>query len=65
MVGYLRECRLNAAKKLLASTDKTVREISLESGFGDYPHFCKIFLAEIGVTPSGYREKVKKLMQIL
>ena len=65
MVGYLRECRLNAAKKLLASTDKTVREISLESGFGDYPHFCKIFLAEIGVTPSGYREKVKKMMQIL
>ena len=59
MISYLRECRINAAKKMLFTTDKTVREISLNCGFGDYPHFCKIFLRSTGCTPSEYREKIK------
>ena len=57
MISYLRECRIEAAKKLLSTTDRKVREISFECGFGDYPHFCKIFLSETGYTPSEYRKK--------
>lgn len=61
MVGYLRECRLSEAKRLLSETDKTVREISLECGYGDYPHFCKTFLLATGLTPSGFREKYRNI----
>ena len=62
MVAYLRECRIDAAKNMLTSTDKTVREISLDCGFSDYPHFCKIFLSETGFTPSSWRENQKNLL---
>lgn len=52
---YLTTIRLNAARKLLTTTDRLVSEIAAETGFWDQSHFVKAFKAERGQTPSQYR----------
>ena len=47
---YLNTIRLNAARKLLTTTDKLVSEIAAETGFWDQSHFVKAFKAERGIT---------------
>ena len=54
-VGYLKKVRLEAARELLSSTGKTVKEISEEVGFSDHVHFTKEFLRLYGITPGKYR----------
>lgn len=52
---YLITIRLNAARKLLESTDKLISEIALETGFFDQSHLTRIFKKERGMTPGEYR----------
>ena len=52
---YLTTIRLNAARKLLTTTDKLISDIANETGFWDQSHFIKTFKAERGLTPSQYR----------
>ena len=47
--------RLNAARRLLETTDKLVSEIAVEAGFWDQSHLTKLFKRERGVTPGEYR----------
>ena len=54
---YVTTIRINAARKLLISTDKLLTDIALETGFWDQSHFVKAFKAERGLTPSRYRRK--------
>jgi AraC family L-rhamnose operon regulatory protein RhaS len=54
---YLIRIRLEAAKRLLASTARSVTEIALEVGFGDASHFTKSFRAREGMTPSAWRKR--------
>ena len=54
-VHYITQKRLEDAKKLLTSTNKTVTDIAVEVGFNDYFYFLKTFKKVIGVTPSQYR----------
>lgn len=53
---YLIRIRLEAAKRLLASTTRSVTAIALEVGFGDASHFTKSFRAREGMTPSAWRK---------
>lgn len=58
-VTYLRELRMNEAKKLLAETDKKVLEISQLVGYENEKHFMKQFKLVCGVSPSEYRKNMK------
>ena len=47
--------RVQAAQKLLISSDKSISEIALMVGYEDYNYFTKVFKKLVGITPSKYR----------
>lgn len=51
--------RINAAKKLLSNSDKTISEIALLIGYEDYNYFTKVFKNIVGITPSHYRNTIR------
>ncbi len=53
--SYLTSYRINTAKILLRSTDKSVAEIAAECGFSDTSNFITHFKKRIGESPSQYR----------
>jgi transcriptional regulator GlxA family with amidase domain len=54
-VAYLNRFRVARARSLLASTDKAISEISLETGFCNQSYFGVIFRRITGMTPLEYR----------
>lgn len=58
-VNYLKNIRMEEAKKLLAETDMRVIEISQKVGYDNEKHFMKIFKNSCGVSPSEYRKNMK------
>lgn len=58
-VNYLKELRVNEAKRLLAETDMRVIEISQRVGYENEKHFMKIFKSVSGVSPTEYRKNVQ------
>lgn len=56
-VGYLRDVRLQHAKRLLLEApDLTVAEIAARCGFASAAYFCKVFRTAERMTPKRYRE---------
>jgi AraC-like DNA-binding protein len=53
---YLTERRLEAARRLLETTDRTVEEIAESIGFESLAHFTRRFKAAVGVPPGRYRQ---------
>jgi PAS domain S-box-containing protein len=53
--AYLTDVRLKAACHFLATTDLSMSEIALQTGFYDQSHFTNQFVKHQGVTPSKYR----------
>lgn len=58
-VNYLKELRVNEAKRLLAETDLRVIEISQQVGYENEKHFMKIFKSVSGVSPTEYRKNMQ------
>lgn len=56
MKAYIQSLRLEYAKKLLISTEESVRQICEESGFDDFPNFIKRFKAYHKMTPTELRK---------
>jgi AraC-like DNA-binding protein len=54
-VAYLNRFRVALAQHLLASTDKAIADISLETGFCNQSYFGMIFRRLTGMTPLQYR----------
>ena len=48
--------RVQAAQKLLISTDKPISEIAMLVGYEDYNYFTKVFKNIVGSTPSNFRK---------
>lgn len=48
--------RLNQAKEMLRTTQRSIGEISLEVGIPNTSHFIKLFQRHEGVTPGVYRQ---------
>ena len=48
--------RLDHAKIMLASTNRTVSEIGVECGFSNISHFIKLFKQRYHCTPASYRK---------
>ncbi len=49
---FIRSVRLQKAKELLQTTDKTISEIAYETGFNDPSWFSRAFKEEFGLPPS-------------
>ena len=54
--NYLLKIKLKEAKKLLASTNKTITEITQLCNFTNSSYFCYVFRRNIGISPSQYRK---------
>jgi AraC family transcriptional regulator len=52
---YLLACRIDRAKTLLATTDRSLIDITLEVGFCTQAHFTTVFKRFTGTTPSLWR----------
>lgn len=57
---FLRQLRLTYAENLLRSSDTSVTEIALESGFSSLSHFSHCFQVKYGVSPQVYRKQFNK-----
>lgn len=54
---YLNGKRLANARKLIESSGKSIREISLESGYANYSYFVRMFKRHFGMSPSEARRQ--------
>lgn len=50
-----RQARVHEAKRLLACTELTVRQVADRVGFNDPAYFCRFFRRETGATPGDFR----------
>ncbi|MDC8107001.1 helix-turn-helix domain-containing protein [Chryseobacterium sp. B21-037] len=48
------------AKKLLHSSNKSIKEIAFELGFNNFSHFSYFFRTQTGWTPKNYRITMDK-----
>jgi AraC-like DNA-binding protein len=52
---YLRTVRVQAARRLLTESSRSLADIAVEVGFTDQSHFTKRFREVTGITPKEYR----------
>ena len=52
--------RMEKACEMLAYTDKTIVRIAELTGYADQFYFSKVFKRVFGMSPNGYRKKMKK-----
>lgn len=57
IVEYLQRVRVEAAKKQLESTRKTVAEVMYDVGYSDTKAFREVFSKYCGMSPVGYRDR--------
>lgn len=55
LLAYVRHCRLERARHLLADTTRPVSDIAAEVGYPDLQHFNKLVRAAYGLPPSALR----------
>ena len=58
---YLLFIKLKEAEKMLLSTDKSITEIAIETGFSSSSHFISLFKKNKDITPKQYRKKICQL----
>ena len=59
-VRYLHNLRIEHAKKLLLTSQRSIVDIALDSGFSDIRTFNRVFRERRGMTPTQYRAINKK-----
>lgn len=57
-VEYVTGLRISKAKELLENNQMSMKEICIETGYGDPNYFSRIFKKTVGITPTEYREKL-------
>lgn len=57
---YIRRIRIEVAKEMLAKTGKSVGTIAEETGFSESQYFSTVFKQETGMTPSQYKDSLRK-----
>jgi AraC-like DNA-binding protein len=65
---YLRDRRFELAKRWLATTNRSVKDIGFSLGFRNASHFCRAFREQAGQSPMAYRtsaiQRVEKRTKI-
>ena len=51
--------RIDRAKRLLATSDRSVTDVCLDVGFTSLGSFSDLFARRVGVAPSAYRRRVR------
>ena len=54
---YLRQLRVDEARRLLLDTERPVADIALETGFTDQSHLTRVFRRSLGETPAAFRRR--------
>ncbi|MEG2428881.1 MAG: AraC family transcriptional regulator [Oscillospiraceae bacterium] len=62
---YIKGMKIESAKKLLSTTNKTIEEIAFEYSFASKYFFVCAFKEIVGITPKKYRQKSKKFKRNL
>lgn len=57
ITDFLTQCRIEEAKRLLRTTDQSVSDIAVESGFESFSYFSTVFKKVVGMTPVQYRKE--------
>lgn len=52
---YLIELRLDAAQRMLISTELSITEIAVECGYSTAEHFATVFARRFGMSPTSFR----------
>ncbi|WP_416468277.1 GlxA family transcriptional regulator [Pseudomonas sp. LFS044] len=52
---YLQNARIDQARKLLEGSDRPLKVVAAQCGFGSDRHMRKVFCERIGMTPAQYR----------
>lgn len=60
VIDYMKMIRTDFAKRLLSTTNLSILDISYKLGYTSLSHFSKLFKEQVGISPSEYRENVKK-----
>ncbi len=58
IIQFIQNRRILEAKRLLATTTRTIQEISLDIGFEDYSYFIRVFKKNEQTTPLEFRNKL-------
>jgi AraC-like DNA-binding protein len=58
---YLSETRINLARTMLKTTERSISDISMDLGYSSSSSFINAFTADIGMSPSKYRSSVNNL----
>jgi len=58
---YIQTYRIDKAKELLISTEKSIEEIAVAVGFANSSYFCKVFKSVTGSTPLEFSQKGRLL----
>jgi signal transduction histidine kinase/DNA-binding LacI/PurR family transcriptional regulator/AraC-like DNA-binding protein len=54
-IAFLNRYRIRRAREMLDSTDLTVTEVAMATGFSSVSHFTRTFHRVVGVSPRAYR----------
>lgn len=64
-IDYLQKIRIEAAKKILENTSKSITEVMMDVGYSDVKAFRHLFRRITGLTPKGYQDKFKNKTHML
>ena len=53
---YIKKAAVTEAKRLIANTNLSMAEIAQNLGFTDGSYFCRLFKAEMGITPMKFKQ---------
>ncbi len=59
LADHIRNLRITESKRLLAGSDRTIREIARAVGYSDPAHFTRAFTREVGMPPRVYRQRLE------
>jgi AraC family transcriptional regulator, arabinose operon regulatory protein len=58
---YQLQLRLECAKELLTTTDRSVQDVAMSVGYGDSFYFSRLFFKREGQTPTNFRKLHRRL----
>ncbi len=61
---YLRDARLEAAKKLLQQPNMRIAQVSQQVGYDSYKSFYRAFKDAMGITPAEYQQQRSRRQQL-